>query len=303
MDPLTERLNKRDLQPGFNDILSGRFRRRHADRVDRRGVPRDIVPDQETMSLMHPSAAVGYQSASKAYERGRPSYPAAAVSCLLDELDINPRSTVVEPGAGTGKFTRLMADRTHSTIAVEPVEGMRRVLRATTPAARAIGGYAESLPLADACADAVVCAQCFHWFDGPAALREIHRVLKPGGRLGLIWTVREEAAPWVKELTYIMDPHGSNVPRYRGGIWKEALKESGQFKLRGERHLEHAHPSTPAEVVDRVGSVSFIAAMGDRARAQLLKQVRQLLDTHPDTRGKDAIVVPYRVDLFWYDRS
>jgi SAM-dependent methyltransferase len=255
------------------------------------------------MNMMHPSAARGYQSASEAYERGRPSYPAEAVTYLIETLGLSDQSTVVEPGAGTGKFTRLLTEQTRATIAVEPVEAMRRVLRATTPKALVVGGYAESLPLADACVDAAICAQCFHWFKGPAALREMHRVLGPGGKLGLIWTVREEAVTWIRELTHIMDPHAGDVPRYRGAAWKRAFQDTKLFTLRGEHHLEHSQPSTPDEVTDRVGSVSFIAAMSEPARQHVLNQVRQLLETHPDTRGKDVIEVPYRVDIFWYDRS
>src|SRR5690606_39572748 len=62
---------------------------------------------------------------------------------------------------------------------------------------------AQTLPLADGALDAVVCAQAFHWFAGREALDEFHRVLRPGGRLGLVWNVRDESVDWVAELTAI----------------------------------------------------------------------------------------------------
>src|ERR671930_370359 len=58
--------------------------------------------------------------------------------------------------------------------------------------ARGRPGYpapAEQLPVADDTADAVVCGEAFHWFDGERTLEELARVLRPGGGVGLIWNL------------------------------------------------------------------------------------------------------------------
>ena len=72
-------------------------------------------------------------------------------------------------------------------IAIEPVAEMRAAIG---PAARALDGTAEAIPLPDDSADAVTVGQAFHWFDGPVALAEIERVLRPGGALALVWDRR-----------------------------------------------------------------------------------------------------------------
>jgi len=124
---------------------------------------------------VHEAAAIGFDKAADEYERARPSYPAEAVDFVVSTFGIGPGSIVLDLAAGTGKFTRLLVPTGASMIAVEPVEGMRRVLRDVLPAIDILDGTAESIPAADESVDLVVCAQAFHWFDGPAALAEIRR--------------------------------------------------------------------------------------------------------------------------------
>src|SRR5262249_15575872 len=118
-----------------------------------------------------------------AYERGRPGYPDEAVSWLVGD----GWSEVVDLGAGTGKLTRSLVVRGHGVTAVEPLDEMRAHLEDVLPNVRALNGRAEEIPLPDESADVVVSAQAFHWFDHDAALPEIARVLRPGGRLALVW--------------------------------------------------------------------------------------------------------------------
>ena len=139
-------------------------------------------------------AARGFQAGAEAYERGRPGYPTDAVDALTDALGVGPGATVVDLAAGTGKLTRLLVPSGATVIAIEPVDAMRRTLAAMLPRVPVVAGTAESMPLRDGSAGAVVAAQAFHWFDGEAALAEIHRVLAPGGRLGLVWNVRRVPA-------------------------------------------------------------------------------------------------------------
>ena len=139
-------------------------------------------------------ATRGFARTADAYERGRPDYPDAAVDWLCSELAITPASTVVDLAAGTGKLTRRLAARAH-VIAVEPIAEMRVKLEALLPDVRAVEGTAEALPLKTNSADAVTVGQAFHWFDGDKALAEIHRALRPGGGLGLVWNRRDLSHP------------------------------------------------------------------------------------------------------------
>ena len=157
----------------------------------------------ESRHPIHEQASIGFKRAADAYERGRPEYPAAAVEHLVKTLDIARGSRVVELGAGTGKFTRTLVPTGAEILAVEPVDAMRQKLSELLPGVKMVDGAAEAIPLADASADAVVVAQAFHWFDGERALAEIHRVLKAGGGLGLIWNVRDDSLGVDSQI----DPH------------------------------------------------------------------------------------------------
>ena len=122
--------------------------------------------------------AASFGQAADVYERGRPSYPAEAVEWLLP---LGARH-VVDLGAGTGKLTRVLLPRASQVTAVEPSEGMRAALEQAVPEARSLAGSAESMPLDDASVDAVFVAQAWHWVDPRAAVPEVARVLRPGGR-------------------------------------------------------------------------------------------------------------------------
>jgi SAM-dependent methyltransferase len=246
---------------------------------------------------VHPSAARGFGVAADTYERGRPAYPANAVSYLVETLAIASGTVVLDLAAGTGKLTRMLVPTGADLIAVEPVEAMRRRLADVVPQTRVLDGSAESLPLADASVDAVTVAQAFHWFDAPRAMIEIARVLKPGGNLGLIWNVRDEGVGWVAELTRIMEPHRAGTPTYRTGAWRQAFEASDPFTRLLERSFPYEQRLTPALVVDRVLSVSFIAALPENERESVANEVRSVLADDEETRGRDDIVLPYRTEV------
>lgn len=252
---------------------------------------------------IHAAAAHGYRNRAPAYERGRPAYPPPAAEFLIDALGVGAGRHVVDVGAGTGKFTRVLASTGARVTAVEPVEAMRLELLRHLPEMRVLEGRAEALPLPDSDADAVVVAQAFHWFDGGPAAGEIHRVLKPGGRLGLIWNVREEGTAWVAELTHIMDDYAGSTPRYRTGAWKGAFADSSLFSPLEVRQFHHVHTGPVDMVIDRMASISFIAALPETEHARVIDRTRELLATHPETRGRERIDFPYRCDTYWCTRK
>jgi SAM-dependent methyltransferase len=255
-----------------------------------------------TPGRIHDQAAVGFQRAAEAYERARPDYPQAAVRCLADALRIGPAARVVDLAAGTGKLTRLLVATGAQIVAVEPVEAMRVQLARLVPEAHVVDGVAERLPLADGAFDAVVVAQAFHWFATAAALAEIHRVLKPGGGLGLIWNVRDESVGWVRRIGEILRPYQERAPHYSSMEWRAAFQRDRLFSPLQTARFAHVYSGSLDGTIDRVRSVSFIAALDGSEREAILAQVRELLQSDPQTQGRRTIEFPYRTVVYWCKR-
>jgi SAM-dependent methyltransferase len=175
---------------------------------------------------------------------------------------------------------------------------MREKLRLKCPKIRILEGIAENIPMPDASVDVVFVAQAFHWFSGEGALREIHRILKPSGRIGLIWNSRDESLDWVAKLTDLIDIHEQGAPRYKYGTWKKAWQSSQQFSPFEETHFRYNHIGSREMVIDRVASISFIAALEPQKLKNVLSSVRSLLDQHPMTKDTEELTLPYRTDVF-----
>ena len=254
--------------------------------------------------MVHQVARVGFGREAEAYERSRPSYPPDAVDWLVEHLRIGPGAVVVDLAAGTGKLTRLLTPTGASVVAVEPVPAMRQVLREAVPAVPAVAGTAEAMPFKGASVDAVCVAQAFHWFDADRAFAELARVLRPGGRAGMVWNARDRTVDWVDRVWSIMDAVERHAP------WRDhdkrpdaVLSDRPGFGPLRPATFRQEHVTTPAGVVDRMRGVSHVAALEPEAQAEVLAGVRAVLDTHPDTRGRDELGIPYRVDCYWTERA
>jgi SAM-dependent methyltransferase len=191
---------------------------------------------------MHDQARRGYgiAGAAAAYERGRPGYPEDAVAKLVRVLGVVPGATVLDLAAGTGKLTRQLMATGATLVAVEPVAAMRAQL-ARLAAGEVLGGTAEAIPLRDGSLDAVTVGQAFHWFDAGRAVAELGRVLRPGGRLGLIWNARDESRPWVAEIGAILDRHAGDAPRHRDGRWRAAFDAADRSTPLRHQTFPHLH--------------------------------------------------------------
>ena len=221
-----------------------------------------------------------------AYERGRPGYPDEAVQWLvgLDQRD------VVDLGAGTGKLTRALVGLGHRVTAVEPLDEMRAELEAALPDVHAVAGRAESMPLPDSSADAVTSAQAFHWFDHDDAMPEIGRVLRPRGRIALVWNSRDDRDPWMARLSEIIGNESieeSDVVPILDASGLFGPVETAQFSFR--------------QVLDRDGlldlvlSRSYLAKLPPPEREPVLDAVGSLYD---ETAAPDGVRLAYVTECF-----
>jgi SAM-dependent methyltransferase len=246
-------------------------------------------------------SSLTFEAAAGLYDRSHPDYPDEAVDLLVRLLGLHAGRTLLDLGAGTGKFSRLAADRGATVVALEPAAGMIR--QAGGPGVHPVRAVAEALPIRRHGADAVCAASAFHWFDGRRALGEMHRALRRGGRLALLWNQRDDAVPWVAALSAIVNRHEEDFPRYRSGAWRAAFDEARDlFRPLEDARFHHVHELSPEGVEDRVASVSFIAAKPEAERDAIRAEVRTLLATHPQTAGRTELQLPYRTDVFTWER-
>jgi ubiquinone/menaquinone biosynthesis C-methylase UbiE len=235
---------------------------------------------------MDDNLARSFGGVADAYERGRPGYPTEAVQWLVG----TEPTTVLELGAGTGKLTEALVELGHDVHACEPDEKMLAVLRKKLPDIRSSASAAEQIPAPDDSFDVVVAAQCLHWFDLDRALPEINRVLKPDGRIAVVWNVRNEAFPWVRKLGRII---GSQEQLREP---EEPLVNSGLFGYVEQQSFKHWQQIDRRSVVDLVASRSNIAVLDDAAREAKLRELLAFYDGYG--RGMDGMQLPYDCDCY-----
>ncbi|HEV2636280.1 MAG TPA: class I SAM-dependent methyltransferase [Actinocrinis sp.] len=251
---------------------------------------------------MHRAAEIGYQLAARDYERVRPSYPLRSLGVLADALDLGPGKSVADLGAGTGKFTRLLALTGARVIAVEPVAAMRERLAEVLPQITVTAGLAEATGLPEHSVDVVVAAQAWHWFDAPAALAEARRVLRPGGALALVWNTLDMTVPWVAEYSRIYQLWRTDaVPGHGDGIWRGILDGRPGWGPLHEAHVENPYLTDREGVLGQALTSSVISALDETSRTQIRGQLEAVLDRHEQTRGT-RIEIPYVTDLYWTRR-
>jgi ubiquinone/menaquinone biosynthesis C-methylase UbiE len=225
--------------------------------------------------LQHPNSR-SFELVADVYERARPEYPPEAVSWLAEKLGLAPGRTVLDLGAGTGKLTRALVPTGARVIAVEPGERMLDELRRAVPGVEALRGAAEAIPLADDSVDAITVGQAFHWFRHDEAVPELHRVLGPGGSVALIWNSRDQERPLQRELSELIRPL---MPPARPPVGHSVrgLEESELFGPVERRTFPFLQQLDADRLVDRIASVSFVAAAPADAQAELERRLREIV--------------------------
>ena len=230
------------------------------------------------------SRAASFGPTAAAYARSRPGYPEAAVDWLLPA----GAGRVLDLGAGTGKLTTALAARGLEVTAVDPSGAMLDALRQTCPGVDAREGRAEAIPLPDGSVDAVLVAQAWHWFDAARAGAEMARVLRPGGRLGLVWNTRDADVAWVPRFERIV----GDAPTYDG-----TPAVPPQFVGDETMTLRWTLSFDEVALLDLVASRSAFLILSETERSAMLERVRRFFDetAEADLRSPDrrVLAMPY----------
>ncbi|TPW73098.1 class I SAM-dependent methyltransferase [Schumannella sp. 10F1B-5-1] len=228
--------------------------------------------------------ALSFGTATEAYERARPEYPAEIVDWMIPE----GAREVLDLGAGTGKLTRALAARGLAVTAVDPDPAMLATLSARSPQVTTLEGSAERIPLPDASVDLVTVAQAWHWVDAPRAIAETARVLRPGGTLALVWNVRDERDPGNRRFGEIAERSGAEV------FLDEVPTLAPPFGEMATHSVDWTRELSREQVLDLVRSRSAWITRDAVGRAAMERGIEQLLDADAGVRASGTWVMPMR---------
>ena len=230
------------------------------------------------------------------YDRLRSGPSPEALDWLLPAGAVD----VLEIGAGTGILTRLLVERVAHVTAVEPDDRMRAILEAAEVPAEIRAGHAEDLPATSASVDVVIAQSAWHWVDEERAVPEVARVLRPGGRLSLVWSGPDRSVDWMRSL-------------WAGGIIFSPEEQTDVDRQRRRRHLVNVdvggdspflepetklfrwtRPMAKADLVALAATYSAVITMDEDARRRHLEAMTRFLEDHEAFGGLTVIDVPMR---------
>ena len=240
---------------------------------------------------------LSFEAVAEQYERARPTYAGDALRWLADRIGIGPGRRVLDLAAGTGKLTRQLVALGASVVAVEPGDAMRSLLEHVVPEAEALAGSAEAIPLDDASVDAITVGQAYHWFRPEEALVEMHRVLRPGGAIALLWNQWDEEDPLQREIDELLEPlRPPAAAQQEESDGRRALEASPLFGAVDERLFRHRRALNADQLVEWVSSTSAVVTAPPAEQARIEARVRSLAgDGDVDLTLKTMVLVLDRV--------
>jgi SAM-dependent methyltransferase len=237
--------------------------------------------DEGPLQEMNPTGRFTDRAAD--YVKYRPTYPAAAIDAVLRGMADPARLVAADVGAGTGISARLLADRGVRVIAVEPNAAMR-LMASAHQNVEWRDGAAETTGLSTESVDLVLCAQAFHWFRQCEAVREFHRISRPGGRLVLMWNNRDARDAMTRGYIEAIHAVNGEHPAEQREFDPEVIHDEGRFTLPRLETFEHWQALDHEGLIGRALSASYVRREGQEF--EVLKDLLAgLFERHRDVSG------------------
>lgn len=250
--------------------------------------------NSEAMPLHTMNPLSRFSDRAADYAKYRPSYPDKAIATLLEGLGNPSQLVAADIGAGTGISSRLLADRGVHVLAIEPNAAMREAAL-LHPLVEFRNGTAEATDLPNASVDLVTCFQAFHWFDAQPTLLEFHRILKPSGRLAVVWNDRDRDDEFTQSYTQLVKIASNNHPAESRLISVDPLLSNPLFPNVRCRTFTYRQELDLEGLIGRAQSVSYIPREGP-AQQQLVSSLQELYDRD---RNEDGFVyMTYRTNVY-----
>ncbi|REE68045.1 methyltransferase family protein [Paenibacillus taihuensis] len=235
------------------------------------------------------------------YAKYRPTYPQSAIDYLYETVRFTPQSEIADVGAGTGIFSELLLNRGSKVVALEPNEAMRNAAVARLGGDgrfQAVNGSAEVTGLADQSVDYIVCAQSFHWFDRARTGAEFKRILRPGGKVVLIWNTRlTEGTPFREQYEQLILTYGTD---YKTVSQKNILPEDlAAFFHNGDMQAARFANDQRLDfegMIGRLTSSSYIPMPGAPGYEAMMADLRRLYDQYQEN---GCVTFEYETELYW----
>jgi SAM-dependent methyltransferase len=269
-------------------------------------VPLSDLPEYEKARR-----ASSFGSAAEQYEAFRPGPPAQAIEWILGGAHVG---AVVDLGAGTGGCTRVLLQYADTVSAVEPDDQMRAVLSRAVPGATALAGKGEDIPMPESSVDAVVASSSWHWMEPNATLREVARVLKPGGVLGVVWSGPDPEGPFMAQARALLaggDTSGTSAPPDRSMadlVLADAGRPASVLTIPDDGSVPFDQPEqhvvqwevalTADDLIGLLGTLSWILLMEEDTRTRVFTEARRLLKEVLGIEGDVTVDVTYRAEVW-----
>lgn len=242
-----------------------------------------------------------FSSRADDYAAHRPAYPPELIDLLEREGVLRAGDVVADLGSGTGILTGMLIARGYEVHAVEPNAAMAESAAArlgTHPRFRSVPGRAEATGLPDASCDVVTAAQAFHWFDVDASRREIERILRPGGRVMLVWNIRRtDSTPFLRDYEALLQRVALDYQKISAG-WADDARVASFFAPNRfeKRSLANRQSFGFDGLKGRLLSSSYAPPHGHPSHEPMLLELRRLFDAH---QQDGRVSFDYDVQAYW----